>query len=94
MGAGAYRWIERIAPDERERWKAVELDGVCDSAELWVNGAPLGSRAWAPWRWTLPELKAGANRFELRVWSTAGNKHELDWPNQPQGWIGGGCLVD
>jgi hypothetical protein len=93
MGTGFYRWTERIAADERGAWRALELEQVCDSAELWVNGTPCGTRAWAPWRWPLPELKPGPNRFELRVWSTAGNKHELDWPDQPQGWIGGGWLV-
>lgn len=93
MGAGIYRWTERIARDEIKRWQILELDGICDSAELKVNGESAGVRAWAPWRWNLPALKPGGNRFELRVQGTAGNKHELDWPNQPQGWLGGGRLV-
>lgn len=93
MGAGVYRWTEKIAPGEIARWTALEVDGVCDSAELKVNGQSAGVRAWSPWRWSLPVLKSGVNRFELRVWGTAGNKHELDWPNQPQGWLGSGRLI-
>jgi hypothetical protein len=93
MGAGVYRWTERIAPDEIQTWRLLELDGICDSAVLKVNGVSVGVRAWAPWRWVLPDLKPGRNRFELRVQGTAGNKHELDWPEQPQGWLGGGRLI-
>ena len=64
-----------------------------DSAELFINGVSVGSRAWPPWRWPLPELREGLNTFKLVVSGTAGNKHELDWPNQPQGWIGRAWLV-
>ena len=93
MGAGCYRWTERISADEIERWRLLELDGICDNAELKINGASVGVRAWAPWRWNLPVLKPGRNRFELRVLGTAGTKHELDCPHQPQGWLGGGRLI-
>jgi len=92
MGRGRYRWTEMLARNEAGPDWTLELDGVVDSADLRVNGCVAGRRAWAPWRWDLPELKPGANRFELCVYGTAGNKHKLDWPNQAQGWIGGGRL--
>jgi hypothetical protein len=93
MGSGVYRWRETFADGEPLSDWRLELDEITDNAELRVNGRPLGRLAWPPWRWTVPDLRAGVNAFELRVSGTAGNKHELDWPAQPQGWVGGGRLV-
>ncbi len=93
MGEGLYRWCERFSTEDIARSWMLVLDKIVDSAELFVNGETLGSRAWAPWSWKLPSLKRGDNIFELLVSGNAGNKHELVWPNQAQGWIGGGCLT-
>lgn len=94
MGDGVYRWTEVFGPEELAggRW-ALELDEIVDSACLRVNGRDAGTRAWAPWRWELPELVPGNNTFELTVSSTAGNRLSLLYPAQPQGWIGRGRLV-
>lgn len=92
MGKGMYRWNESFSGDDLSNCWSIEFDSIVDSANLVVNGLNLGTRAWAPWRWSLPNLKKGANTFELVVSSTAGNKHKLDWPNQPQGWIGNAYL--
>ncbi len=94
MGRGLYCWTETIpqeacSPDAQ--W-TLELDGVVDSAECRINGQSAGFRAWQPWHWRLPALIPGGNRFELLVSGTAGNRHSLHWPNQPQGWIGSGRL--
>ncbi len=93
MGRGRYRWSERIAIPEgaSEGW-VLELDDVVDSAECRVNGRSAGRRAWAPWQWQLPPLKSGKNEFELIASGTAGNRHALHRPAQPQGWLGGGKL--
>lgn len=93
MGSGVYRWEETLSRGDAGKAWSLELDDVVDSAVLTVNGKSVGTRAWEPWKWELPSLKTGRNRFELIVSGTAGNKHKLDWPNQPQGWIGGGRLV-
>jgi len=93
MGEGRYEWRENFtAEDLRVAW-TLEADRIVDSAELFVNGESAGVRAWAPWRWELPNVRRGANTFSLVVSGTAGNKHELRWPNQPQGWIGRARLV-
>lgn len=94
MGDGVYRWSETFAAEELDgaAW-ALELDDVTDSARLVVNGVDQGTRAWAPWRWPLQGLRAGANMFELTVSSTAGNALSLRDPAQPQGWLGGSRLL-
>lgn len=93
MGRGSYRWNDWFSNKDLHHSWYIEFDGIIDSAELSVNAQNLGTRAWAPWRWNLANLKNGINDFELVVSSTAGNKHKYDWPNQPQGWIGEARLV-
>jgi hypothetical protein len=92
MGACTYTWVESFAATDLAAAWYLRFAQLVDSAELVVNGHALGARAWAPWEWALTGLRPGRNRFELRVHGTAGNKHELDWPNQPQGWIGAATL--
>ncbi len=93
MGEGRYRWTESFSPADLESSWTLQVERIVDSAQLRVNGASMGVRAWAPWRWPLSGLKEGPNVFELIVSGTAGNRHELRWPDQPQGWIGGAWLV-
>lgn len=94
MGEGTYRWTETLSEAEAAAggW-SLELDEVMDSARLAVNGRDRGTLAWGPWRWALAGLAAGENTFELTVSSTAGNRLQLLYPAQPQGWIGKGRLV-
>ncbi len=94
MGDGVYRWTERLTEKDLAggNW-ALELEEIVDSAGLRVNGQDQGTRAWAPWRWPLSGLTPGVNTFELTVSSTAGNRLQLVYPAQPQGWIGAGRLV-
>lgn len=94
MGRGCYRWTESLSAADIAAGGAwtLELDDVVDSAECLVNGRRMGARAWKPWRWALSGLTAGENRFELVVSGTAGNLHTLEWPDQPQGWLGAGRL--
>jgi len=93
MGDGVYEWREEMSPAEAGDGWVFETDRLVDSGELFVNGRSAGTCAWRPWRWNIPRLKAGTNQLRLVVSGTAGNKHEMDWPEQPQGWIGGGWLV-
>jgi hypothetical protein len=92
MGACTYTWVESFAVTDLAAAWYLRFAQLVDSAELVVNGHHQGARAWAPWEWALTSLRPGRNRFELRVHGTAGNTHELDWPNQPQGWIGAATL--
>jgi hypothetical protein len=93
MGAGKYSWSEVFTEAELDRPWTIHFDSIVDSAEFFVNGESQGSRAWAPWEWRLTGLRKGRNRFDLVVHGTAGNKHELDYPAQPQGWIGAALLL-
>jgi hypothetical protein len=94
MGDGTYRWTETLSEaDLRSGAWSLELDDVMDSAQLLVNGQDQGTRAWGPWRWPLAGLTAGENTFELTVSSTAGNRLQLLYPAQPQGWLGKGRLI-
>lgn len=93
MGDGVYEWREKFSADDLTRAWSLEVDDIVDSAELFVNGESMGTRAWRDWRWLLSDLKDGTNILRLVVSGTAGNKHEIDWPNQPQGWIGKATLV-
>jgi hypothetical protein len=94
MGDGVYRWTETFSEKSLAEgpW-ALELEEVMDSAKLVVNGQDRGTRAWGPWRWNLPGLRPGENVFELTVSSTAGNRLQLLYPAQPQGWMGKARLV-
>ncbi len=94
MGDGLYRWTETFTAEEiagGDWW--LELEEVRDSAWLCVNGQDMGTLAWPAWRWKLAGLRHGRNTFTLTVSSTAGNKVDLLYPAQPQGWIGAGKLV-
>jgi hypothetical protein len=42
-----------MRPQDVEVSWALEVDAIVDCGELFLNGASLGRRAWAPWRWEL-----------------------------------------
>jgi hypothetical protein len=92
-GDGVYRWSESFTAAEAKAAWSIAFDDIVDAAELLVNGQSVGSRAWAPFRWSLAHLHAGENQFELRVSSTAGNRFKLIYPRQPQGWLGQAHLL-
>ncbi len=87
MGDATYAWTETIAPEEVDGEWFLELDELMDAGELTLNGESRGTRAWPPFRWALPGLRAGENQFALRISSTAGNRFKLFYPAQPQGLI-------
>ncbi len=93
MGSGWYAWQHRFRPQDVEVPWALEVDEIVDCGELFLNGASLGRRAWAPWRWELAAVRPGWNRFRLRVHGTGGNARKLIYPFQEQGWIGRAWLV-
>ena len=93
MGSGDYVWRHRFRSQDVEVPWALDVDGIVDCGELFLNGASLGRRAWAPWRWELAAVRPGWNRFRLRVHGTGGNARKLLYPFQEQGWIGRAWLV-
>jgi hypothetical protein len=52
----------------------IELSRVQYVAEAWLNRQPLGSHAWAPYRWDATGLiRAGQNELVVRVSNTLAN---------------------
>ncbi len=60
-----------LAADRSGRLLVLDLGGVRGTAEVWVNGQPLGARIWSPYRFVLtPAVQAGENQVEVLVCNT------------------------
>jgi hypothetical protein len=56
----------------------LDLGEVGVAAEAWLNGAPLGARLWAPFRFDVTgKLKAGRNRLRIVVSNTMANRDDV-----------------
>jgi hypothetical protein len=65
----------------------VDLGRVGDLADVWVDGAPVGVRAWAPYVIELPaSCGPGRHRLEVRVTNSMANA--MDGLQQPSGLMG------
>lgn len=65
----------------------LDLGAVREIAEVWVNGLPLGIRAWAPHVLPLGDAcRTGENRLEVRVTNTMANAY--DGAQLPSGLLG------
>ncbi|WP_231506230.1 hypothetical protein [Paenibacillus sp. UNC451MF] len=64
----------------------LDLGHVRGTAEVWVDGQPLGVRLWRPYRFTLPSLHEGEHRIRLRVTNTLGTHYEI---GRPTSLVGG-----
>ncbi|MCS7463299.1 hypothetical protein N0M98_24555 [Paenibacillus doosanensis] len=64
----------------------LDLGHVRGTAEVWVNGQPLGVRLWRPYRFALPALPDGKHRLRIRVTNTLGTHYEI---GRPTGLVGG-----
>lgn len=82
-GAVEYETVfETTALDGAE----LELGHVRGTAEVWVEGLPLGVRLWRPYRFTLPKLSEGKHRLRIRVTNTLGTHYEI---GKPTSLVGG-----
>lgn len=73
-GGALYRvdWEWPGGEQEGDVW--LDLGDVRMVAEAWLNGSPMGSRIWGPYRFRVTdELQAGSNRLEVRVVNTLAN---------------------
>jgi hypothetical protein len=69
-----------------------DLGKVVASAEVFVNGKSVGSKATSPWKFDLTgKLVAGENLIEILVYNTLGN-HYLTTPSQYIGRINSGLI--
>lgn len=64
----------------------LDLGHVRGTAEVWVDGHPLGVRLWRPYRFTLPHLPEGKHRLRVRVTNTLGTHYEI---GRPTSLVGG-----
>lgn len=58
----------------------LELGHVRGTAEVWLNGQPLGVRVWRPYRFSLGRLSAGSHALRVRVTNTLGTHYEYGRP--------------
>ncbi len=58
-----------------------------DIAEVFLNGASLGARAWAPYTWAIGQHgQPGENQLEVRVINSIANR--LEGLQMPSGLLG------
>ncbi|MNQ80922.1 hypothetical protein D3C85_959210 [compost metagenome] len=62
----------------------LELGRVRGTAEVWLNGKPLGVRAWGPYRFKL-EFGSGTHHLRIRVTNTLGTHYEIGRPSSNVG---------
>jgi len=76
----------------KSKQMVLDLGKVVASAEVFVNGKSVGSKATSPWKFDLTgKLVAGENLIEILVYNTLGN-HYLTTPSQYVGRINSGLI--
>lgn len=79
------RFTVSAAQAEQARW--LDVGRVGDIAEAWLNGEPLGVRAWAPYCWAIGgRCTAGQNELVLRITNSSANA--LEGLQLPSGLLG------
>ncbi|PRX64558.1 hypothetical protein B0G52_11997 [Cohnella sp. SGD-V74] len=82
-GAVEYERIVELRGDGRA---TLDLGHVRGTAEAWLDGRPLGVRAWRPYRFELGEaLEEGVHRLRIRVTNTLGAHYEIGRPSHNVG---------
>ncbi|WP_156373972.1 MULTISPECIES: carbohydrate-binding protein [unclassified Rhizobium] len=76
-GTGIYRTT--LTAETEATW-IVELPQVETAVTAFLDGAPLGRRAWRPYRFTLGHLSTGLHTLELHVANTAANRYYRNTP--------------
>jgi hypothetical protein len=76
-----------LTPAQAQEPLFLDLGLVGDIAEVALNGTTLGSRAWAPYVWTIGHAcRAGDN--QLDVWVTNSMANRLEGLQRPSGLLG------
>lgn len=83
--SGQASYTKKIALPADNSW-VLELDGAEGCVQLSVDGDDLGTRLWPPWRWELPDGKAGKEaELRLSVTNTLANYLGERCPSGPRG---------
>jgi len=84
--------IAITAEQAKARQILLDLGKVVASAEVFINGKPIGAKVSPPWTFDLSgKLKKGENRIEILVYNTLGN-HYLNTPSQYIGKTNSGLI--
>lgn len=79
------------------RPRRLRLPLVSAAVEVALNGRAIGSKAWEPYEFELPELRQTANRLEITVFSAAANKYYSGTPYrqhpEPSGLLAAPTLI-
>jgi len=88
-----YRKSIAITADQAKTSQIIlDLGKVVASAEVFVNGKPIGTKASSPWTFDLSgRLTSGDNKIEILVYNTLGN-HYLSTPSQYIGRTNSGLI--
>lgn len=78
--SGAVEYETTFETDARGRI-TLDLGHVRGTAEVWIDGRPLGVRLWRPYRYACGELPAGSHRLRVRVTNTLGAHYEIGRPS-------------
>jgi hypothetical protein len=69
---------------KEDKGAVLELGHVRGTAEVWLNGKPLGVRAWGPYRFKL-DACPGTHHLRIRVTNTLGTHYEIGRPSSNVG---------
>jgi len=88
-----YRKTITITAEQiKSKQMVLDLGKVVTSAEVFVNGKSVGSKATSSWKFDVTgKLAAGENRIEILVYNTLGN-HYLTTPSQYVGRTNSGLI--
>lgn len=76
-GAVEYETLFNLQ-EPREAW--IELGHIRGTAEVWLDGNPIGIRVWRPYQYALGALTPGTHRLRIRVTNTLGTHYEIGRP--------------
>ncbi len=91
-GGAWYRTSVTLRSDQLKRRAELDLGNLVSSAEVHINGQPVGVRMAPPWKFDVDSLlHEGPNRIEVLVYNTAGN-HYATIPTRYHGTTVSGLL--
>lgn len=86
-GRLCFQAVYILTPAQAQNSLFLDLGFVGDIAEVFLNGEPVGVRAWRPYVWEISSFcREGENRLEVRVTNSMANR--LEGLQRPSGLLG------
>jgi hypothetical protein len=74
--SGLMDYTKTLQVDKVEKQMFLDLGKVCFTAEVWVNGKPVGARLWGPYVFDVSNvLHSGKNEIRIRVANLINNSY-------------------